>query len=104
MEILDIPLTGEKCSLLVKNGWKVFYCNYNGDKQTRPNYIYKQFNFDSYKQVVEFVNNVCNLCEKFNRYPDITFGMKNVLIKLYHSSVKNPTEMDIILAEKISKF
>ena len=103
-----IPLTGEECAILIKeklgSGWRLFYCNYNGAKQTSPNFIHKRFKFGfKFKQVRDFVTKVTDLAEEYNHHPDITFGWGYVVVKLYTHTLLNPSVIDFQMAEEIEK-
>ncbi len=65
--------------------------------------ITKEFNFDSHKQAMEFVNKVSELSEKHNHHPAIFINYNIVRISLTTHSERGLTSKDFDLAEEIDK-
>ena len=64
-------------------------------QKKRPECLEKRFEFQSYDQNRDFLDALGDFCEKFNRYPDISFG------KTYANITIRPSENDE--KEEISK-
>ena len=43
-------------------------------QKNRPECLEKRFEFESYEQTRDFLDNLGDFCEKVNRFPDISFG------------------------------
>ncbi|MEM5811978.1 MAG: 4a-hydroxytetrahydrobiopterin dehydratase [Candidatus Aenigmatarchaeota archaeon] len=74
-------------------GWKII----NGKLE-------RDFVFKDFVQALKFVNKVGKVAEKLNHHPDIIIHSWNkVKLINYTHSVKDLTEKDFILAEKINE-
>jgi len=65
--------------------------------------ITKTFEFNSYLDGIDFVNEIANLAEQENHHPDISFGWGYCKIKIFTHAIKGLAESDFILAAKIDK-
>ena len=65
--------------------------------------ITKTFEFNSYLDGIDFVNEVANLAEQENHHPDISFGWGYCSIKIFTHAIKGLAESDFILAAKIDQ-
>ena len=63
--------------------------------------ITKTFEFNSYLDGIDFVNEVANLSEQENHHPDITVGYCKVTISLTTHDADSLTEKDYKLAKLI---
>ena len=63
--------------------------------------ITKTFEFSSYLDGIDFVNEVANLSEQENHHPDITVGYCKVTISLTTHDAGSLTEKDYKLAKLI---
>ena len=67
----------------------------------KDNIITKTFEFSSYLDGIDFVNEVANLSEQENHHPDITVGYCKVTISLTTHDAGTLTEKDYKLAKLI---
>ena len=67
----------------------------------KDNTITKTFEFSSYLDAIDFVNEVANLSEQENHHPDITVGYCKVTISLTTHDAGSLTEKDYKLAKLI---
>ena len=67
----------------------------------KDNTITKTFEFGSYLDGIDFVNEVANLSEQENHHPDITVGYCKVTISLTTHDAGSLTEKDYKLAKLI---
>ena len=67
----------------------------------KDNIITKTFEFSSYLDGIDFVNEVANLSEQENHHPDITVGYCKVTISLTTHDAGSLTEKDYRLAKLI---
>jgi 4a-hydroxytetrahydrobiopterin dehydratase len=65
------------------------------DKELRREYV-----FDTYKEAINFVNNVADLAEEEGHHPYIHINYKKVLIILFTHKINGLHENDFILASK----
>ncbi|HYA83294.1 MAG TPA: 4a-hydroxytetrahydrobiopterin dehydratase [Candidatus Bathyarchaeia archaeon] len=65
--------------------------------------IIKSFQFPSFMNAIEFVNDVANIAEKVNHHPIITINWRTVKFSLKSFDVDAITERDIELAKQIEK-
>ena len=65
--------------------------------------IIKSFQFASFMNAIEFVNDVANIAEKVNHHPIITINWRTVKLSLKSFDVDAVTERDIELAKQIEK-
>lgn len=62
----------------------------------------KDFNFENFKQAIEFVNKVAIIAEQEQHHPDISILYSKVVLKLWTHSIGGLSENDYIMAEKIN--
>jgi len=65
--------------------------------------IIKSFQFPSFMNAIEFVNDVAKIAEKVNHQPIITINWRTVKFSLKSFDVDAITERDINLAKQIEK-
>jgi 4a-hydroxytetrahydrobiopterin dehydratase len=65
--------------------------------------IIKTFQFPSFMNAIEFVNDVAKIAEKVNHHPIITINWRTVRFSLKSFDVDAITERDINLAKEIEK-
>jgi len=65
--------------------------------------VVKTFQFSSFMNAIEFVNNVANIAEKVNHHPIITINWRTVKLSLKSFDVNAITKRDINLAKEIEK-
>jgi 4a-hydroxytetrahydrobiopterin dehydratase len=65
--------------------------------------IIKSFQFPSFMNAIEFVNDIANIAEKVNHHPIITINWRTVKFSLKSFDVDAVTERDIELAKQIEK-
>ncbi len=63
--------------------------------------ISKTFEFNSYLDGIDFVNDIANLAEKENHHPDIIIGYCKVKVSLITHDAGEVTEKDYRLAKLI---
>jgi 4a-hydroxytetrahydrobiopterin dehydratase len=74
-------------------GWR-----YHDDK------ISKEFQFDSFSDVVEFINKLAPFCDKIDHHPDIHIYYKKVIFDLQRFSVGGKiTPRDFTVASEIER-
>ncbi len=73
------------------------------DWELQEDRILKNFEFDSFKQAISFVNKVAEIAEQENHHPDIEIHYSIVRITLWTHAIKGLSENDFILAAKIDK-
>ncbi len=65
--------------------------------------IGKTFEFDNFRQALDFVNKVGELAENANHHPDIAISYNKVNLSLTTHSEKSLTEKDFSLAKEIDQ-
>ena len=65
--------------------------------------IVKDFSFNSFKEAMDFVNNVAEIAETQNHHPDIIISFRNVRISSTTHEENGLTSKDFDLAEEIDK-
>ena len=74
------------------NGW-----------QLKDGKIVKSFQFSSFMDAIEFVNEIARIAERLDHHPIITINWKTVKLSLKSFDVDAITKRDISLAEEIEK-
>ena len=64
-------------------------------------FLEKKFTFKNFVESQKFVNLICEISEKEDHHPDITFGWGYARIKIFTHAAKGLSENDFILASKI---
>jgi len=65
--------------------------------------ISREYQFSTYLQAIEFVNQVAKLAEELDHHPLILVSWRKVLIKLHTHSKKSITSLDFDLASRLDK-
>jgi 4a-hydroxytetrahydrobiopterin dehydratase len=65
--------------------------------------IVKSFQFSSFMDAIEFVNEIARIAERLDHHPIITINWKTVKLSLKSFDVDAITKRDISLAEEIEK-
>jgi 4a-hydroxytetrahydrobiopterin dehydratase len=74
------------------NGWEL-----------KDGKIVKSFQFNSFMDAIEFVNEIARIAERLDHHPIITINWKTVKLSLKSFDVDAITKRDISLAEEIEK-
>jgi 4a-hydroxytetrahydrobiopterin dehydratase len=74
------------------NGWEL-----------KDGKIVKSFQFTSFKDAIEFVNEIARIAERLDHHPIITINWKTVKLSLKSFDVDAITKRDIGLAKEIEK-
>jgi 4a-hydroxytetrahydrobiopterin dehydratase len=74
------------------NGWEL-----------KDGKIVKSFQFTSFMDAIEFVNEIARVAERFDHHPIITINWKTVKLSLKSFDVDAITKRDIGLAKEIEK-
>jgi 4a-hydroxytetrahydrobiopterin dehydratase len=74
------------------NGWEL-----------KDGKIVKSFQFSSFMDAIEFVNEIARISERLDHHPIITINWKTVKLSLKSFDVDAITKRDISLAEEIEK-
>jgi len=74
------------------NGWEL-----------KDGKIVKSFQFSSFMDAIEFVNEIARIAERLDNHPIITINWKSVKLSLKSFDVDAITKRDISLAEEIEK-
>jgi 4a-hydroxytetrahydrobiopterin dehydratase len=74
------------------NGWEL-----------KDGKIVKSFQFSSFMDAIEFVNEIARIAERLDHHPIITINWKTVKLSLKSFDVDAITKRDISLAEEIEK-
>jgi 4a-hydroxytetrahydrobiopterin dehydratase len=73
-----------------RKGWK-----------RRANRLTKEFDFDSFRNSIVFVNRIATLADGMNHHPDIDVRYATVTVSLTTHDAGGITEKDLELAEQI---
>ena len=74
------------------NGWEL-----------KDGKIVKSFQFSSFMDAIEFVNEIARIAERLDHHPIITINWKTVKLSLKSFDVDAITKRDISLAKEIEK-
>jgi 4a-hydroxytetrahydrobiopterin dehydratase len=74
------------------NGWEL-----------KDGKVVKSFQFTSFMDAIEFVNEIARIAERLDHHPIITINWKTVKLSLKSFDVDTITKRDIGLAEEIEK-
>ena len=74
------------------NGWEL-----------KDGKIVKSFQFNSFMDAIEFVNEIARIAERLDHHPIITINWKTVKLSLKSFDIDAITKRDIRLAEEIEK-
>ncbi|MCX5769180.1 MAG: 4a-hydroxytetrahydrobiopterin dehydratase [Candidatus Hydrogenedentes bacterium] len=90
------PLKGEALEQLERElgeGWRV----------VDGHHLEKEFNFNTYLEGVNFVNEVAAIADEQEHHPDIYLSYAKVLVTLWTHKIGGLSENDFILAAKIGQ-
>ena len=65
--------------------------------------VVKSFQFSSFMNAIEFVNEIAKVAERLDHHPIITINWKTVKLSLKSFDVDSITRRDIALAKEIEK-
>ncbi|HME56179.1 MAG TPA: 4a-hydroxytetrahydrobiopterin dehydratase [Candidatus Lokiarchaeia archaeon] len=65
--------------------------------------IRKEFEFEDFKESMEFVNKIASIAESEGHHPDIYIFYDKVVLELYTHAVKGLFQNDFIMAAKIDE-
>ncbi|MFB6212351.1 MAG: 4a-hydroxytetrahydrobiopterin dehydratase [Candidatus Magasanikbacteria bacterium] len=65
--------------------------------------IKRRFNFDNFKESVDFANKVAKVAEEQNHHPDIHIFYDEVVLELTTHAISGLSENDFIVASKVDK-
>lgn len=71
--------------------------------ETKEGKLFKKFEFDDFKQALDFINQVAHVAEILNHHPEITNVYNKVELRLFSHDESKVTQKDYNLAEKIDK-
>ena len=71
------------------------------DWEVQDDFITKEYEFDDFKQSLDFVNRVGTLAEAADHHPDIIFGYGYAEVALTTHDAEGLTQNDFDLAKKI---
>ena len=89
------PLGGDEIEKLVSQlqDWEV----------VREHHLRKFYEFNDFREALDFVNRVGEVAEEQGHHPDISFGWGGAEITIWTHKIDGLTESDFILAAKIDK-
>ena len=64
-------------------------------------FLKRTYEFDNFKNALEFVNIVADISEKLSHHPDIFISYNKVNLNIYTHDTNSLTELDFELAQKI---
>ncbi len=67
------------------------------------NKIEKEFDFNSFEEAMNFVNNIARIAKKFNHHPDVFISYDTVLVTILTHKINGLTQRDFDLAHEIDK-
>ena len=76
---------------------------YNIRWELKDGKLIKSFQFSSFMDAINFVNDVANIAERLDHHPIITINWKTVKLSLKSFDVDAITKRDITLAKEIEK-
>ena len=72
-----------------------------GWQSVGEHHLRKQYNFDNFRETLDFVNRVGALAENQGHHPDICFGWGKADVTVWTHKIDGLTESDFVLAAKI---
>lgn len=66
-------------------------------------FLKRTYEFESFKEALEFVNKVAEISENVNHHPDIFISFNKVNLNIYTHETNSITELDFELAKKIDE-
>jgi 4a-hydroxytetrahydrobiopterin dehydratase len=76
---------------------------YNIGWELKDGKLIKSFQFSSFMDAINFVNDVANIAERLDHHPIITINWKTVKLSLKSFDVDAITKRDVTLAKEIEK-
>jgi 4a-hydroxytetrahydrobiopterin dehydratase len=76
---------------------------YNSGWEPKDGKLVKSFQFSSFMDAINFVNDVANIAERLDHHPIITINWKTVKLSLKSFDVDAITKRDITLAKETEK-
>ena len=74
------------------------------DWEIKNNFLTKEFEFENFLKVVEFINKIAKIAEKENHHPDLKlYSYKKLKVMLFTHSENKITDKDYLLAKKIDE-
>lgn len=90
-----LPLTSEVNNMLKEiPGWRV--------RKVDSEQIYRNFQFESYYQVIAFVNAVAWIAHCENHHPYLEVGYNNCIVQYWTHAINGLSENDFICAKKVN--
>jgi 4a-hydroxytetrahydrobiopterin dehydratase len=68
----------------------------------KSNRLVRSYVFPTFKEAIEFVNDVARLSEEMNHHPDILIYYKKVKFQLWNHKLNGITPIDFAMARKIT--
>ncbi len=106
---IAMQLTHHKCipceggvKPLTENEIMVYTTSLSNPWTINGNTIVKLFQFENFKQSMEFVQQVARIAESEQHHPDITINYNTVTLTLTTHAIKGLSHNDFIVAEKIN--
>ena len=90
------PLKGKALKELLKElggGWKI----------VGEHHIEKEYKFNFYREVLDFVGNVGNIAEEQGHHPEMHVGFRTAKLTVWTHKIDGLTESDFIFAAKADK-
>jgi 4a-hydroxytetrahydrobiopterin dehydratase len=75
-----------------------------GEWELKEGKLIKLFQFSSFMNAIDFVNEIAKIAERFDHHPIITVNWKTVKLSLKSFDVDAITKRDIALAKEIEKW
>ncbi len=94
-EIKPLTLIEEEQSLLKIPGWELHH--------EVPHKISRKYSFDSYMEMIGFVNKIADAAEKKGHHPDMHLYYKVLQVELSTHKVNGLTNKDFELAKNINE-
>lgn len=66
-------------------------------------HLRREFGFKSFREALEFVNQVGELAEEQGHHPDIEFGWGRAEVEIFTHKIDGLTESDFIFAAKVDR-
>lgn len=66
-------------------------------------YLKKDFEFENFKEALDFVNSIAEIAESVNHHPDISVSYNKVSLKIYTHDTNSITDLDFKLVQKIDE-
>jgi 4a-hydroxytetrahydrobiopterin dehydratase len=89
------PLAGRDLETLARqvSGWEV----------VGEHHLKREFQFENFREALEFVNRIGEVAEDQGHHPDVSFGWGRAEVVIFTHAIDALTESDFILAAKIDR-